>query len=72
MLCIRISVLPAGICVCHVHLMQRSVTAPLDLPLQSCELPHWCWELNSGPLQEQQELLTIKPFLQTPLPNVLI
>ena len=25
---------------------------------------HECWELNSDPLQEQQSLLTSKPFLQ--------
>lgn len=24
----------------------------------------WCWELNSGPLQEQQVLLTAEPSLQ--------
>ena len=26
--------------------------------IDSCELPCWCWELNLGPLQEQQVLLT--------------
>lgn len=31
-----------------------------------CEPPHWCWELNPGPLQEQQVLLTAESSLQTP------
>ena len=25
---------------------------------------HWCWELNSGPLEEQTVLLTTEPSLQ--------
>lgn len=28
-----------------------------------------CWELNSGPSQEQQMLLTAKPSLQIPHPQ---
>ena len=34
-----------------------------------CELPCNCWELNSGPLEEQSVLLTTEPWLQ---PLVLI
>lgn len=30
----------------------------------SCELSFGCWELNPGPLEEQSEFLTAKPFLQ--------
>lgn len=30
----------------------------------SLQLPCVCWELNPGPLQEQQELLSTEPFLQ--------
>lgn len=26
----------------------------------------WCWEANSGPLTEQQALLTIEPSLHPP------
>jgi hypothetical protein len=29
-----------------------------------CELPYGCWELNSGPLEEQSALLTTEPSLQ--------
>ncbi|CAO2628536.1 E3 ubiquitin-protein ligase NEDD4, partial [Lemmus lemmus] len=32
--------------------------------LDSCELPCGCWELNSGPLEEQSVLLTAEPSLQ--------
>ena len=31
-----------------------------------CEPPCGCWELNSGPLEEQSVLLTAEPFLQPP------
>jgi hypothetical protein len=30
----------------------------------SCQLPHGCWELNPGPLEEQPVLLTTEPSLQ--------
>jgi len=33
-----------------------------------CEPPCGCWELNSGPLEEQPVLLTTEPSLQ-PLPS---
>jgi hypothetical protein len=29
-----------------------------------CEPPYGCWELNSGPLEEQSVLLTFEPSLQ--------
>jgi hypothetical protein len=29
-----------------------------------CESPCGCWDLNSGPLEEQSVLLTAEPFLQ--------
>jgi hypothetical protein len=29
-----------------------------------CEPPCGCWELNSGPQEEQSVLLTTEPFLQ--------
>ena len=31
-----------------------------------CEPPCGCWELNSGPLEEQAVLLTSEPSLQLP------
>lgn len=35
------------------------------------ELPCGCWELNSGPLEEQPVLLTAKPPLQTHISPIL-
>jgi hypothetical protein len=29
-----------------------------------CELPSGCWDLNSGPMEEQSVLLTTEPSLQ--------
>jgi hypothetical protein len=33
-------------------------------PLHGCESPRGCWELNSGPLEEQSVLLITEPALQ--------
>jgi hypothetical protein len=33
---------------------------------EGCELPCDCWELTSGPLEEQSVLLTTEPSLQPP------
>ncbi|KAM7329170.1 hypothetical protein ACRRTK_010783 [Alexandromys fortis] len=35
-----------------------------DLIIDGCEPPCGCWELNSGPLEEQPVLLTSEPSLQ--------
>ena len=35
-----------------------------DLITDGCEPPCDCWELNSGPLEEQPMLLTAEPSLQ--------
>ena len=35
-----------------------------DLITDGCEPPHDCWELNSGPLEEQSGFLTAEPSLQ--------
>jgi hypothetical protein len=32
--------------------------------MDGCELPCGCWDLNSGPLQEQSVLVTTEPYLQ--------
>jgi hypothetical protein len=34
-----------------------------DFIIFGCELPCGCWELNSGPLEEQPMLLTTEPSL---------
>jgi hypothetical protein len=36
----------------------------LDLIIDGCEPPCGCWELNSGPLEDESVLLTSKPSLQ--------
>jgi hypothetical protein len=38
----------------------------LDLITDGCELPYGCWDLNSGPSEEQSVLLTTEPSLQPP------
>ena len=35
-----------------------------DFIIDGCEPPCGCWELNSGSLEEQSELLTTEPSLQ--------
>jgi hypothetical protein len=35
-----------------------------DPPVDGCEPPCGCWELNPGPLEEQPVLLTPEPSLQ--------
>ena len=37
-----------------------------DLISDGCEPPCDCWELNSGPMEEQPLLLTNEPSLQPP------
>jgi hypothetical protein len=35
-----------------------------DFIIAGCEPPCGCWDLNSGPLEEQSVLLTAEPSLQ--------
>jgi hypothetical protein len=35
--------------------------------MDGCEPPCGCWDLNSGPLEEQSVLLTAEPSLQPPV-----
>jgi hypothetical protein len=50
------------ICLCE------SVRFPRGGDRGTCELPHGCWELNLGPLEEQPVLLTAESSVQfTPL-----
>jgi len=46
-----------------VAIFQTHQKAP-DLITDGCEPPHGCWDLNSGPLEEQTVLLTAEPPLQ--------
>jgi hypothetical protein len=43
---------------------QKRASDPIT---EGCEPPCGCWELNSGPLEEESVLLTAEPSLQ-PLP----
>ena len=43
----------------HIHQKRAS-----DLIMDGCEPPCGCWDLNSGPSEEQSMLLTAEPFLQ--------
>jgi len=36
--------------------------------IDGCEPPYGCWDLNSGPLEEQSALLTTEPSLQPVAP----
>jgi len=47
---------------CHsLHAHQKRTSDPIT---DGCEPPCGCWELNSGPLEEQSVLLTAEPSLQ--------
>ena len=35
-----------------------------DLIMDGCEPPRGCWDLNSGPSEEQSMFLTAEPYLQ--------
>jgi hypothetical protein len=51
-------VLGVGLCPCMCDLKgQKRVLGPLELELQAAESHlRGCWELNVGPLQDQQAL----------------
>jgi hypothetical protein len=43
----------------------------LDLVMDGCEPPCGCWDLNSGPSEEQSVLLMAEPSLHPPHSNFL-
>jgi hypothetical protein len=45
----------------HLQTHQKRASDPIT---DGCEPPCGCWDLNSGPLEEQSVLLTVEPFLQ--------
>jgi hypothetical protein len=51
---------------CYLQIHQKRAS---DLITDGCEPPCGCWELNSGPLEEQSVLLTAEPSLQ-PTPYI--
>jgi len=46
---------------CCLQTHQKRASNPIT---DGCEPPCVCWELNSGPLEEQSVLLTAEPSLQ--------
>jgi len=48
----------------HCICFQTHQTRASDPITDGCEPPCGCWELNSGPLEEQSVLLTAEPSLQ--------
>ena len=56
--------------VCLMYMSALSAHIPCmpeeGIRSDGCEPPCGCWELNSGPLEEQPVLLTAKPSLQPP------
>jgi hypothetical protein len=48
----------------HCHSLQTHQKRASDPITDGCEPPCGCWELNSGPLEEQSVLLTSEPSLQ--------
>ena len=57
------------ICIWWVHCrcLQTHQKRASDPIADGCEPPCGCWELNSGPLEDQSVLLTTEPSLQPPL-----
>ena len=55
------------VCAPYVYLVpEDSIRFPGNGVTDGCEMPCGCWELNLGPLQKQQVLLTSKSPLQAP------
>jgi hypothetical protein len=51
---------------CFLQTHQKRASDPIT---DGCEPPCGCWELNSGPLEEQSVLWTAEPSLQPPCWN---
>jgi hypothetical protein len=51
----------------HCSYPQTHQKRTSDLIIDGCEPPCGCWDLNSGPLEEQSVLLTAEPCLQRSL-----
>ena len=48
---------------------QKRAPDCMVISLDACKSPCGCWELNSGPLEEQLVLLTSEPSLRPPREN---
>ena len=56
----------------HCSYLQTLQDMESDLVMDGCEPPCGCWELNSGPLEEQSVLLTAEPSLQPLMLTILM
>jgi hypothetical protein len=52
----------------HCHCLQTHQKRASDPITEGCELSRGCWEMNSGPLEEQSGLLITEPSLQLLIP----
>ena len=57
---------------CKAHFLQTYQKKALNPITDGCEPLCGCWELNSGPLEEQSMLLTAEPSLQPPSLSLII
>lgn len=53
------------VCAWHPWRTEEIIRSPGIGVKYSCELPCWCWELNSGLILEQYSFLTTKQYIQT-------
>jgi hypothetical protein len=61
----RLSVFLYITCVaCPLRCPERGIRCPRTGVTDGCELPHRCWKLNSGTLEEPPVLLTTEPPLR--------
>jgi hypothetical protein len=56
------------ICKYTVAVFRHSQKRASDFVMDGCEPPCGCWELNSGPSEEQSVFLTTEPSHQLPIP----
>ena len=56
----------------YVDTLSLSSDTPEEGITDGCEPPCGCWEMNSGPLEEQSMLLTAEPSLQPSFKDLFI
>jgi hypothetical protein len=52
----------------YVYTPEESMGSSGSTVITGCEPPCGCWELNSGPLEDEPVLLTTEPSLSSPKP----
>jgi hypothetical protein len=56
----------------HCHCLETHQKRASDSITDDCEPPSSCWELNSGPLEEQSMLLNPEPSIRNPIFYIII